>query len=97
MTPEEMQVWCSEYTKTYDGQIPPMRDFGVGREDRVILAVGPERGWEVCMARQRKLLEVIGPFKPACGASGSAKWSPLLTHNAPTRMCINTVAKASQG
>ncbi|KAJ8602464.1 hypothetical protein CTAYLR_001306 [Chrysophaeum taylorii] len=24
MTPEEMQVLCSEYTKTYDGQIPPM-------------------------------------------------------------------------
>ena len=29
MTPEEMQVLCSEYTKTYDGQIPPMRGRGV--------------------------------------------------------------------
>ena len=34
MTPEEMQVWCSEYTKTYDGQIPPMREFGVGSAPR---------------------------------------------------------------
>lgn len=24
MTPEEMQTLCSEYTKTYDGQISPM-------------------------------------------------------------------------
>ena len=34
MTPEEMQVWCSEYTKTYDGQIPPMREIGVGSAPR---------------------------------------------------------------
>ena len=28
LTPEQMQTYCSEYTKTYDGQIPPMSRRG---------------------------------------------------------------------
>ena len=58
MTPEEMQVWCSEYTKTYDGQIPPMRDFGVGSAPR---GFSPRAAQKAAAARRAR----PGPPGPA--------------------------------